>query len=406
MRFSRITFSFTLLSIASILGAGLLAAASQATTAKKITTAAVKKKTTTAAVKKKITTAAVKKKTTTTAVKKTTPAKRVVRTRPSQWSEPTFADSTIGDDLEGENLAVRRAAVEALGRYNGSVVVVDPNTGRVLSMVNQRVALGGAFQPCSTIKLPVAMAALAEGIINRDTVLRVANKRLTLTEALARSDNPFFASLGVKLGFERFRFYARLLGLGEKAGLGIEGEQPGVFPDSPAGFGVGLMSSYGEGIALTPLQLASLVSSFANGGTLYYLQYPRTNEELLSFVPRVKRHLDIEPWLSEIKPGMMAAVEYGTARRANFDPAEPVLGKTGTCTDNRTHLGWFGSFNDAGPNKLVVVVLLTGGRGVSGAAAAEIAGDTYRRLSREDFFAAAREYTPSALISTQSCCGQ
>ncbi len=62
---------------------------------------------------------------------------------------------------------------------------------------------------------------------------------------------------------------------------------------------------------------------------------------------------------------MMGAVEYGTARRIGFDPNEPIYGKTGTCTDSRTptHLGWFGSFTEVGKNKLVVVVLLTGGRG-------------------------------------------
>jgi penicillin-binding protein 2 len=333
--------------------------------------------------------------------------KRTVRKRYSPWTEPTFAESTIGDVIDGEDLVVRRAAVEALGPYNGSVVVADPQTGRVLAMVNQRLALTSGFQPCSTIKLPVAMAALIEGIIDRDTMVRIyGRKRLNLTEALAHSDNTFFATLGVKLGFERISHYARLFGLGEKAGLNIDGEQAGVFPPSPKGLGVGIMSSFGEGIALTPLQLAAMLSTFANGGTLYYLQYPRSNEELRDFAPRVKRRLDIEQWLPDVKPGMMAAVEYGTARRANYDPNEPVLGKTGTCTENRTHLGWFGSFNNVGRRKLVVVVLLTGGKGVSGSAAAEIAGNTYRRLSQENFFALSRELSPAMLVSTQSCCGQ
>src|SRR5688572_12402126 len=61
------------------------------------------------------------------------------------WLEPTFADSTIGDNVDGEDLAVRRAAVDALGPYNGSVVVADPQTGRVLTIVNQKVAFGGGF---------------------------------------------------------------------------------------------------------------------------------------------------------------------------------------------------------------------------------------------------------------------
>jgi penicillin-binding protein 2 len=344
-----------------------------------------------------------------TAVRKTsTVVARRKRRVYSQWSEPTYAESATGDSVDGEDLVVRRAAVGALGPYNGAVVVVDPNTGRVLSMVNQKLALKSGFQPCSTIKIPVALAALSEGIIERDTVVRIyGRKRLNLTEALAHSDNSFFANLGIKLGFDRVSYYAHLFGLGEKAGLDIEGEQPGVLPERPPkNGGVGMMTSFGEGISLTPLELASLLSAIANGGTLYYLQYPRSDAEVQRLVPQVKRRLDIGPWVPEIKPGMMAAVEYGTARRASYDPTEPILGKTGTCTENRTHLGWFGSFNDVGKNKLTVVVLLTGGKGVSGPTAAEVAGGVYKRLSEQKFFAQTREISPAALVSTQSCCAQ
>src|ERR1035437_6809742 len=63
------------------------------------------------------------------------------------WTSPTFADSTDGDNIDGEDLDIRRAAVESLGQYNGSVVVVDPSNGRVLTMVNQKVALSTGFQP-------------------------------------------------------------------------------------------------------------------------------------------------------------------------------------------------------------------------------------------------------------------
>lgn len=324
------------------------------------------------------------------------------------WKEPTFADSTLGDQVDGEDLVVRRAAVEALGPYNGSVVVADPQTGRILTIVNQKLAFKSGFQPCSTIKIVTAIAGLSEGLINRDTVMRVAGKgRLNLTQALARSDNTYFANVGVKLGFDRVSYYSRLFGLGEKAALGIAEETPGSLPPNPpANGGVGMMTSFGEGITLTPLQLAGMLSAIANGGTMYYLQYPRTEEEIASFTPRIKRHLDIQEYISDVKPGMMGAVEYGTAKRAAYDPDEPILGKTGTCTDRLTptHLGWFGSFNDVGRNKLVVVVLLTGGRPVNGPVAAGIAGGVYRTLSEKQFFAANRSGSPLSLVSTQTCC--
>lgn len=315
------------------------------------------------------------------------------------WKEPTFADSTMGDDVSGEDLTVRQAAVSALGPYNGSVVVVDPRTGRILTIVNQKLALGSGFQPCSTIKIVCALAGLHEGVVERETPIALGRRSsIDLTKALATSNNPYFATVGQRLGFEKVSEYARHFGLGERAGWGIEGENPGVLPDAPPKFGgVGMMTSFGEGIQLTALQLASLLGAIANGGTMYHLQYPRTEQELRSFQPKVKRQLNIGDDIPEIKPGMMGAVEYGTARRANYDPSEPILGKTGTCTDRATptHLGWFGSFNEVGNNKLVVVVLLTGGRAVNGPVAAQIAGSVYKNLSGQQFFAAGKRLEPA-----------
>src|SRR5271157_2940325 len=106
------------------------------------------------------------------------------------YTSPTFADSTAGDSVDGEDLVVRRAAVQALGPFNGTVVVVDPSNGRVLSMVNQKLALTGGFQPCSTIKLVAAVAGLSEGAITPETIIRLTRRRsFDLTDALAHSNN-------------------------------------------------------------------------------------------------------------------------------------------------------------------------------------------------------------------------
>ncbi len=250
----------------------------------------------------------------------------------SPWTEPTYADSTLGDITQGEDLEVRAAAVEALGPFNGSVVVVDPSNGRILTIVNQKRALSGGFQPCSTIKVPVALAALREGVIdNRESRVRVGGgARMDLTEALARSNNPYFATLGTQLGYERMDYYARLFGLGEKAGWDIPGEQSGHWPPAPPKFGgMGMLTSFGEQIRMTPLQLAAITAAIANGGTLYYLQYPRSQEEIDNFTPRVKRKLEIQDFIPEVLPGMAGAVQFGTARRILSITEEPILGKTG-----------------------------------------------------------------------------
>jgi cell division protein FtsI/penicillin-binding protein 2 len=321
------------------------------------------------------------------------------------WDEPTYANSTDGDNVDGDDLNIRRAAVEALGPYNGSIVVVNPDNGRVMAMVNQKLALGAGFQPCSTIKLTVALAGLKENLIQQPAILKVTRRApMDLTQAIARSNNFYFATLGTKLGYDRVAQYAHEFGYGEKAGLNIPGEQAGYFPPAPPkNGGVGMLTSFGEEIKQTPLELAALVSAIANGGKLWYLQYPRTQEEVKNFQPKLKRTLDIANLIPEIKPGMQGAVEFGTARRAKQD--QPILGKTGTCSQGGTRLGWFGSYNDVGQNKLVVVVMLTGGRPSVGPMAAGVAGDVYRHLTENKVLTMGQKFTPGSLVATQICCG-
>ena len=306
---------------------------------------------------------------------------------------PTFADSTSTDDSTYDDPVVRAAAVSALGRYNGAVVAVDPNTGRILTVVNQKIAFGEGYIPCSTIKPTIALAALEENVITRDTMLKVGRRRyMNLTEAMAHSNNKFFEQLGTRMGFDTVSKYSRLLGLGELAGYNLPDEHPGSFPVAPPAYGgIARMSSFGEGIQVTPLQLAALSAAFANGGTLYYLQYPHTEEEVQNFVPRVKRELNIGPILPEIREGMLAAVLYGTGK-SSFDRGgdEMPLGKTGTCDDHTTpsKIGWFITFSDEAHSKIALAVLLRGNtRRVKGPTAAQVAGGIYRRLREQNYFA-------------------
>ncbi len=309
-------------------------------------------------------------------------------------------DVTEGDVIAGEDPMVRAAAIEALGNMNGTVVAIDPDSGRVLSMVNQKVALSGGAQPCSTIKLAVALAGLNERIVDKNTEITLGRRsRVNLTEALAHSNNAYFEALGRRLGFEKVSYYAHEFGLGELAGYNISGEHLGVFPSQElaarAG-GVAKMCSFGESISMTPLQLGALVAAMANGGTLFYLQHPTRAEEVAGFLPKVKRQLDIAPLVPAMADGMAGAVEYGTARsvRYNFSE-EPVLGKTGTCSHDGTRYGWFASYAKTDRGRIAVVVFLQGGRPTFGPKAAEIAGRMYRNLYDHNFFAA----TPSTNAS-------
>ena len=317
---------------------------------------------------------------------------------------PTYAKSG-GDDVTGfDDPIVREALVEGLGKYNGAVVAVNPNTGRILSVVNQKIAFGEGYIPCSTIKPTIALAALEENVITRDTMLRVSRKKyMNLTEAMAHSNNVFFEELGRRMGYDTVAKYARLVGLGELAGYNLPEEHPGAFPSAPPLYGgIARMSSFGEGIQMTPLQLVSLAAAFANGGTLYYLQYPRTQEEVDAFQPRIKRDLNIAPILPEIREGMLAAVLYGTAKSSfDRDGDETSLGKTGTCDDHVTpsRLGWYVSYADELHPKIAIAVLLRGNtRRVKGPTAAQVAGHIYRRLREENYFATAPTVTAVAAI--------
>jgi penicillin-binding protein 2 len=321
------------------------------------------------------------------------PTLAVRRTRYHEhFSASSYADNlTLGDVVEGEDPVVRAAAIEALGNMNGTAIAIDPSTGRILAMVTQKLALSRGAEPCSTIKLTVALAALEEGIVQRDTPVNLGGHyHLTMTEALAHSNNLYFETLGRQLGFERVKHYANEFGLGELAGYHIQGEQLGTYPDEelPASLGgVGRMCSFGESVSMTPLQLGALVAAIANGGTLYYLQHPETAMDVAAFEPKVKRTLDIAPLIPEISVGMEGAVEYGTARslRANFNQF-PVMGKTGTCSNNGTRFGWFGSYADTPNGRIVTVFFLEGGRPTFGPKAAELTGEFYRALWDKSYF--------------------
>jgi penicillin-binding protein 2 len=105
-------------------------------------------------------------------------------------------DIAEGDQVGGEDPIVRRAALDALGNMNGTLVAIEPTSGRILAMVNQKLALSSGAQPCSTIKLSVALAALNEGIITKETEVRLGGRyRMNLTMALARSNNAYFETL-------------------------------------------------------------------------------------------------------------------------------------------------------------------------------------------------------------------
>ena len=285
------------------------------------------------------------------------------------------------DDTAGEDPEVRRVAVNALGNHAGTVVVMDPLTGRIYSVVNQEWALRRGFKPCSTIKLVTGVAGLSEKVIPPVDVSSISDGyRTDLTSALAHSDNPYFEQVGSRIGFDKMINYARELGLGEKTGANFTFEFPGRLPEQKPGFVQRRMFSYADGFEVTPLQLGTLVSAMANGGRLLVPQTPRTEKERSKFSVKLRRQLDIgnDVW-QRMVPGMVGSVNYGSGRRA-YDPAQTVAGKTGTCIGQA---GWVGLFTSYAPlaNPRLAVVVITQGTDARHHLPAAVAGEIYRDLN-------------------------
>jgi penicillin-binding protein 2 len=293
-----------------------------------------------------------------------------------------MASLVAADDTAGEDGEVRRVALDALGGRAGTVVVMNPKTGQVYTVVNQEWAVRRGWKPASTIKLVTGTAAVVDKKLAPTERARASAKAkaLDLTEALARSDNSYFGSLGESVGAERLVGFAREFGLGEATGINYDGESAGTLPASFGGDASGI-GAYGDGIEATPVQLAVLVSSIANGGALVVPRVPRTPWEAAHFDPRVRRRLRVSrEHIERLVPGMVAAVKYGTGRAASVG-TQQVVGKTGTSVDDKSPVGIFASYAPADDPRLVVVVV-TRGENESGPAAAGVAGAIYRALNR------------------------
>ncbi len=287
------------------------------------------------------------------------------------------------DDTTGEDLEVRRAAVNALGNHLASVVVMDPKSGRIYSIVNQEWAVRRGFKPCSTIKLITGLAGLSEHVIDplqEASLISVSSNRLDLTDALAFSNNGYFQNVSGRVGFERMVSYARQLGFGERSGINHANEYTGRVPLFKQGYAVNHMGSHGDDFEVTPVQLAAIASVFANGGTLLTPHLPRTPDENIHFKPEVRRQLNIpQEYLRRMLPGMVGAVAYGTGKRA-FDTSETIAGKTGTCIQQNGWVGLFASYAPVEDPQLAIAVV---GRGPDARqhATVWIAGQIYKSLA-------------------------
>ncbi len=283
------------------------------------------------------------------------------------WSTPrnnatldrvAISSNRLAPNLNDNELdaVLQRAATNALGTRDGTIVVLDPQTGRVRAAVNPRMAGEQAFPPGSAIKPFTLLTALHTGALRQDARL-LCRKRyaradahftcshpaslppFTPAQALAYSCNYFFARVGERLKPDDFNATLAAYGFGARTGLADEFEQAGKLPRGRWRLSETL--GEGEDLLVTPLQLLTAYAALFNDGHLYAPQQSATE----NFQVRARATLVLAPAeRALLLTGMRGAVAYGTAARAHLDAlAVPVFGKTGTATEVggvHTH-GWF-----------------------------------------------------------------
>jgi cell division protein FtsI (penicillin-binding protein 3) len=320
------------------------------------------------------------------------------------------------------------AAVERLRARSGSVVLLDPASGAVFAMASyptfdpNRFAAAGeeawrnrpvvdAYEPGSTFKMVTAAAALEQGLIDPDERLdcemgsitlagvRIADHKafgtLSFREIVAKSSNVGTIKTALRVANRDFYETIRGFGFGRTTGIDLPGESPGLL--MPVERWPALAKAYisfGQGISVTPLQLARAFGALANGGALLEPfvvaavgagegTEPRHVEPVVQGRPVSERTLRT---LVELLGGV--TVEGGTGRAAAF-AGYPVAGKTGTAQKAIPGRGYhpdefvasFVGFAPVGRPALVGAVVLDDPRGTyhGGEAAAPVFGAIARK---------------------------
>jgi stage II sporulation protein D len=336
----------------------------------------------------------------------------------------TFFSSYSAQNESEVDAALQEAATSALAGREGTVIVMDAQTGRVRAIVNPEGAYAQALMPGSAIKPFTALAGLRAGLIDEDSRTVCPGRFTGLSfslpcvhadhlppfspaQAIAYSCNYYFATLGQKLGRDRLISTLHEFDFAQPTGITPE-ESAGVLRPCESGNQTRVVESnhvseeadcaareaIGESgrIQVTPIQLLTAYTALVNGGHLYQPQIGRAE----NFRSLERSSINIAaPHRAIITDGMAGAVRYGTARSAKLDRLPlTILGKTGTANPPkgfRTN-GWFVGFAGAFQSnrqldptevKLAVLVLLARAHGSQAAEVARPIFETYANASQK-----------------------
>jgi len=301
-------------------------------------------------------------------------------------------------------------AVNGSNAKGGMALVMESDTGKVLAMANyptfnpnsysryslselRNRVVADSFEPGSTFKVFTIAAALDAGVIKANDVYncengnyRIINRvihddhphsNLSVSEIIKYSSNIGSAKIGFKMGEEKMSAYLRNFGFGGRTGIDLPGEASGYLKRNWYKIDLATIS-FGQGVSLSTVQLASALSAIANGGTLmkpYLVEriLDDSGKEVQRFEPQVVRRV-VSPETASKVAKMMETVtgEGGTGTKAAVDGYR-VAGKTGTAQKvdpvTRTYsptkrIGSFVGFVPADNPKLTIVVIIDEPQGI------------------------------------------
>jgi cell division protein FtsI/penicillin-binding protein 2 len=314
-------------------------------------------------------------------------------------------DLSLTIDLAVQNAVERElaAVVEREKATGGAIVVLDPKDGAVLAIASSptydpaRVgsaeaealrnrAISWTYEPGSTMKAITVAAALDKGVVTPSTSYQdvgyavIGGRKLcnaqcrvygptTITQVLARSQNAGAVFVASKLGAGDLNAYVRAFGFGQRTGVDLSAETTGIVRPLAEWYPVDLGTiSFGQGLSVTPLQLATAYAAIANGGTLYRPYVVASSrgadgEHRTASVP-VRRVISEETSRTLVTM-LTATVDSGIANAASLK-GYSVAGKTGTAqipSDDGSYvddayISSFAGFVPAIDPRMVVVVVL------------------------------------------------
>jgi len=284
-------------------------------------------------------------------------------------------------------LTFRKKCAEILGSRSGAILAMNPRNGLVLALINEKLGVQSSTRPGSTFKIVTALALVKNGIVGPPDQficngqldihgktyrcwLREGHGEQNLLQALANSCNVYFYQAGERLAAEKLAAAARQLRLGECTGVNLADEDCGALPDWVSDDErINFMVGQARTLAVTPLQMLSMISVLANGGFYYRPFYLNSPEEYEAFLPELKESLHFGNELRVIKEGLRQSVAYGTSAAAKSSDVV-IAGKTGTSSayfGNKTN-AWFVGFAPFEKPEIAVVIFLENGRGALDAA--------------------------------------